>query len=81
MEKRQAPEAIQQYLKLVEELRTEEGKGSYPGSPWFALQGMREIDKATIFEMQRDVFSNYVITFAINVQVYMSVMHMKVCSV
>ncbi|EPQ2940366.1 23S rRNA (adenine(2030)-N(6))-methyltransferase RlmJ [Acinetobacter baumannii] len=56
MEKRQAPEAIQQYLKLVEELRAQEGKGSYPGSPWFALQGMREIDKATIFEMQRDVF-------------------------
>ncbi|MDU6100156.1 MAG: 23S rRNA (adenine(2030)-N(6))-methyltransferase RlmJ, partial [Acinetobacter sp.] len=56
MEKRQAPEAIQQYLKLVEQLRSEEGKGSYPGSPWFALQGMREIDKATIFEMQRDVF-------------------------
>jgi 23S rRNA A2030 N6-methylase RlmJ len=32
------------------------GKGAYPGSPWFALEGMREIDKATIFEMQRDVF-------------------------
>lgn len=30
MEKRQAPEAIQQYLKLVEELRAQEGKGSYP---------------------------------------------------
>ncbi|MFW1902088.1 23S rRNA (adenine(2030)-N(6))-methyltransferase RlmJ, partial [Acinetobacter oleivorans] len=23
---------------------------------WFALQGMREIDKATNFELQRDVF-------------------------
>ncbi|MEG0746647.1 MAG: 23S rRNA (adenine(2030)-N(6))-methyltransferase RlmJ, partial [Acinetobacter sp.] len=31
-------------------------KGAYPGSPWFALEGMRDIDKATIFEMQRDVF-------------------------
>ena len=28
MEKRQAPEAIQEYLKLVESLRAEEGRGS-----------------------------------------------------
>ncbi|NLN57703.1 MAG: 23S rRNA (adenine(2030)-N(6))-methyltransferase RlmJ, partial [Gammaproteobacteria bacterium] len=54
--KRQAPEGVQQYLKLVEEMRTVDGQGAYPGSPWFALQGMRDIDKATIFEMQRDVF-------------------------
>ena len=32
------------------------GRGAYPGSPWFALEGMRDIDKATIFEMQKDVF-------------------------
>ncbi len=56
MEKRQAPEGVQQYLKLVEALRAEEGRGTYPGSPWFALQGMRETDNATVFEMQRDVF-------------------------
>ncbi|WP_130804256.1 23S rRNA (adenine(2030)-N(6))-methyltransferase RlmJ [Acinetobacter ihumii] len=56
MEKRQAPEGVQQYLKLVEAIRNEEGKGTYPGSPWFALQAMRDIDKATVFEMQRDVF-------------------------
>jgi len=56
MEKRQAPEGVQQYLKLVENIRAEQGKGTYPGSPWFALQAMREIDKATVFEMQRDVF-------------------------
>ncbi len=31
MEKRQAPEAIQQYLKLVEELRAQEGKGKLSG--------------------------------------------------
>jgi 23S rRNA (adenine2030-N6)-methyltransferase len=37
-------------------MREGSGKGAYPGSPWFALEGMREIDKATIFEMQRDVF-------------------------
>ena len=37
-------------------MRENFGKGAYPGSPWFALEGMREIDKATIFEMQRDVF-------------------------
>ena len=54
--KRNAPEGVQQYLKIVEKMREGSGKGAYPGSPWFALEGMREIDKATIFEMQRDVF-------------------------
>ncbi|MFW2101124.1 23S rRNA (adenine(2030)-N(6))-methyltransferase RlmJ [Acinetobacter johnsonii] len=54
--KRNAPEGVQQYLKIVEKMREGSGKGAYPGSPWFALEGMREIDNATIFEMQRDVF-------------------------
>ncbi|NHC03789.1 23S rRNA (adenine(2030)-N(6))-methyltransferase RlmJ [Acinetobacter sp. 187] len=53
---RNAPAGIQQYLKIVNEMREGSGKGAYPGSPWFALEGMREMDKATIFEMQRDVF-------------------------
>ena len=43
------PEGIQQYLKIVEKkMRAGSGKGAYPGSPGFALEGMREIDKATI---------------------------------
>ena len=54
--KRNAPEGVKQYLKIVEDMRAGSGKGAYPGSPWFALEGMRETDKATIFEMQRDVF-------------------------
>ena len=54
--KRNAPEGVQQYLKIVEKMREGSGKGAYPRTPWFALEGMREIDKATIFEMQRDVF-------------------------
>src|SRR5690606_13586980 len=45
---RNAPEGVQQYLKIVENMRENFGKGAYPGSPWFALEGMREIDKATI---------------------------------
>lgn len=53
---RSAPAGVQQYLKIVNEMREGSGKGAYPGSPWFALEGMREMDKATIFEMQRDVF-------------------------
>ncbi|AOA59387.1 23S rRNA (adenine(2030)-N(6))-methyltransferase RlmJ [Acinetobacter larvae] len=53
---RSAPQAVQQYLKIVENVRAERGKGAYPGSPWFALTQMRDIDKATVFEMQRDVF-------------------------
>ena len=54
--KRNAPEGVKQYLKVVEDMRAGSGKGAYPGSPWFALECMRDIDKATIFEMQRDVF-------------------------
>ena len=54
--KRNAPEGVKQYLDIVEKMREGSGKGAYPGSPWFALEGMREADKATIFEMQRDVF-------------------------
>ena len=54
--KRNAPEGVKQYLDIVEKMREGSGKGAYPGSPWFALEGMRDIDKATIFEMQRDVF-------------------------
>ena len=54
--KRNAPEGVKQYLDIVEKMREGSGKGAYPGSPWFALEGMRETDKATIFEMQRDVF-------------------------
>ncbi|WP_139853007.1 23S rRNA (adenine(2030)-N(6))-methyltransferase RlmJ [Acinetobacter pullicarnis] len=53
---RQAPESVQTYLKLVEELRSKHGRGAYPGSPWFALKAMREMDTATVFEMQREVF-------------------------
>jgi 23S rRNA (adenine2030-N6)-methyltransferase len=53
---RNAPEGVKQYLKIVQDMREGSGKGAYPGSPWFALEGMRESDKATIFEMQRDVF-------------------------
>ena len=31
-------------------MREGSGKGAYPGSPWFALEGMREIDKTTILK-------------------------------
>lgn len=55
-QRQQAPETVQQFLALVEQLRSSEGRGAYPGSPWFALQAMREIDQATIFELQPDVF-------------------------
>ena len=55
-ELKQAPEAVQQYVKFVESMRTEQGKGTYPGSPLIALEAMREMDKATIFEMQPNVF-------------------------
>ena len=57
-QKKQAPAAVQQYLQLVEQLREQDGKGAYPGSPWLALQAIRAEDKATVFEMQPEVFQN-----------------------
>jgi len=54
---RLAPPTIQRYLALVEQLRAEKSRGWYPGSPWFALQQLREQDKATAFEMHPDVFT------------------------
>lgn len=55
-EKKQAPESIQYYLNLVEDIRKQQSKGIYPGSPWFALQQLREFDKAHIFEYKEEVF-------------------------
>ena len=55
---RQAPDAIQRYLKLTHELRDSMGKGWYGGSPWFAAQQMREYDLATAFEMQPNVLDD-----------------------
>ncbi len=54
---RHAPPMIQRYLALVEELREEKSRGWYPGSPWLALKQMRDIDRATAFEMHPDVFT------------------------
>lgn len=54
--KKGMPKVINYYLDLVEQIRDVNGKGTYPGSPWLALQAMREIDKASIFELQPDVF-------------------------
>lgn len=53
---RQAPAQIQRYIGLVEQLRGEMGQGLYAGSPWFALQQLRETDHATAFELQPDVY-------------------------
>lgn len=55
---RQAPAAIQTYLTDVNKLREQKGKGWYPGSPWLGMQHLREQDKATLFEMQPDVFDD-----------------------
>ncbi|AXI03053.1 23S rRNA (adenine(2030)-N(6))-methyltransferase RlmJ [Aquirhabdus parva] len=53
---RLAPPMIQRYLELVEKLRSEKSRGWYPGSPWLALQQMRDIDTGTAFEMHPDVY-------------------------
>lgn len=53
---RQAPATVQTYLSDVTKLREQNGKGWYPGSPWFSAQHIRPQDTATLFEMQPDVF-------------------------
>lgn len=55
-EKNTAPESIQHYLSLVEQVRQQQGKGMYMGSPWFALQQLREHDSLTAFEYKEDIF-------------------------
>lgn len=55
-EKQQAPQAIQHYLQLVDDLRADLGKGFYAGSPWFALQQIREQDKISVFELKEEIF-------------------------
>ncbi|WLF83730.1 23S rRNA (adenine(2030)-N(6))-methyltransferase RlmJ [Moraxella sp. ZY210820] len=55
-EKQQAPQAIQHYLQLVDNLRVNLGKGFYAGSPWFALQQIREQDKISVFELKEEIF-------------------------
>lgn len=55
-EKKAAPVAVQDYLQQVEQLRNQNGRGAYPGSPYLALTALRATDKATIFELQPDVF-------------------------
>lgn len=54
--KQQAPEIIQDYLQLIQDLRDRDGKGAYAGSPYVALHAMREQDRATLFELQPHVF-------------------------
>lgn len=55
-ERATAPVAIQRYLQQVEKLRDQNGRGAYPGSPYLALMALRPDDRASIFELQPDVF-------------------------
>ncbi|MDO4223398.1 MAG: 23S rRNA (adenine(2030)-N(6))-methyltransferase RlmJ [Acinetobacter sp.] len=55
-QRKTAPQAIQHYLQNVEDVRQNLGKGAYPGSPWFALQHIREQDKISAFELQENIF-------------------------
>lgn len=52
-----APQLVQQYVKDVQELRDQRGKGWYPGSPWLAAKHLREFDAATVFELQPEVYA------------------------
>ena len=51
-----APASVQQYLGLIRQQRELQGKGYYPGSPQLALHGLRDQDRATLFEMHDAVF-------------------------
>lgn len=54
--KQQAPDVVQDYLKLIQDMRERDGKGAYAGSPYVALHAMRAQDRATLFELQPHVF-------------------------
>ena len=79
MEKRQAPEAIQQYLKLVEELRAQEGKEVIRALRGLLCKVCVKLIRLQYLKCSVMYFSNYAITFMINVRACMSVMHMKAC--
>lgn len=45
------PPAVADYVALVREMNSGGALKSYPGSPWFALQTMREDDRLRLFEL------------------------------
>lgn len=44
------PKVFNRYIKLIEQANKQKSN-SYPGSPWFAAQLLRQQDQATLFEM------------------------------
>lgn len=47
----QAPELVMQYLNEIKSLNPENELALYPGSPWVALQSMRNQDRLRLFEL------------------------------
>ncbi len=44
------PKVFSSYLKLIEQAKKHKAD-AYPGSPWFAVQALRQQDQAALFEM------------------------------
>lgn len=55
-EQKSAPAAVQTYLRDTAQLREQRGKGWYAGSPWLAVQHLREGDSAALLELHPEVF-------------------------
>ncbi len=45
------PKAVARYLDLIRQLNANGSLAFYPGSPWLALQVMRDADRARLFEL------------------------------
>ena len=58
------PEALQPYVDLVREAnRGKDQLKYYPGSPWFAMQGLRRNDKARLYELHSSDYPRLVENF------------------
>lgn len=50
------PEVFTPYLHLIEQLNPDGSLGYYPGSPWFAIQTLREKDRIVSYELHPGEF-------------------------
>ncbi|WP_319557489.1 23S rRNA (adenine(2030)-N(6))-methyltransferase RlmJ [Thiomicrorhabdus sp.] len=57
------PQAVQQYLELIQTFNPGEELQLYPGSPWFAQTLLREHDRANLFELHPREYQNCLANF------------------
>lgn len=50
-QQKQLPKMVQEYLKLIQKFNLSEQLTTYPGSPWFATEILRDFDRINLFEL------------------------------